>query len=194
MAYVTKTEWNEAKIISCINEMVNKTGNNQMPTHSEMDKFYGNYCLSNAVRRHGGTKYFANKMGLEIKNCESKFGEDFELRCINDIMLKLNLEAEKMQIRYPYDVLVENSVKIDVKSCTGKQYYSFNLEKAHQTCDIFVFYCIKNDEVEKIYIVPSSVLCGKTQFAVGMNSSKYDKYLNRWDIIKHYNDFMHEEL
>ena len=107
--------WTEKEIIKALDEMVRTTKQDTMPTHSEITAFYGNCCLTNAVRRHGGTKYYANLLGLKIKDCESKIGEVYENKFIFDLHSKLNLSGEQTIPRYPYDVLVENCTKIDVK-------------------------------------------------------------------------------
>ena len=186
--------WTEDKIIIALTEMVEATKQKTMPTHSEIKKFYGNCKLTNAMRRHGGTKHYANLLGLEIKECESQFGEIYEDLFISELQARLNFKGEKTVARYPYDVLVEGAVKIDVKASKPYKYkntrwYSCNLEKRHQTCDIFVIYCIGEEET-KLYIIPSAVMSGKTQFSIGIQQSMYDGYLNRWDIISDYVAFM----
>ena len=188
------TNWTEEKIIVALTEMISATEQKTMPTHTEIYNFYGNYRLSNAIRRHGGTKYFANLLGLEIKQCESQFGEIYEDKFIIDLLNKLGLTGEKTLPRFPYDVLIEKSVKVDVKASKPYHYknnkwYSCNLEKKQQACDIFVIYCV-NGEDEKTYIIPSVVMSGKCQFSIGTETSIYDKYLNRWDIISDYVNFM----
>ena len=105
---------------------------------------------------------------------------------------------KKTKPKYPYDILVNRNVKVDVKASRlfnnygNSKYYTFNLEKKDQTCDIFVFYCInQNDEIERTFVIPSTVLSGKTQLAVG-ESSMYDKYIDQWRFISDYNKFMTE--
>lgn len=67
----------------------------------------------------------------------------------------------------------------------GYDYYTFNLEKAKQTCDVYVAVALDaNDNINKIYIIPASVMSGKTQLSIGINSSRYDKYIDRWDLIE----------
>ena len=69
-------------------------------------------------------------------------------------------------------------------------YYSFNLEKSNPTCDRFVVFCLNKDKsIHKTYIIPSSVLYGKTQLSLGVNSSIYDKFLDKWQIFNDYNTF-----
>lgn len=188
--------WDEEKIEKELLNMVEKTNQKTFPTHSEMKDFFGDYKLSNAVRRHGGTKYWADKLGMECKQCESEFGYKFEEFCKTQILEKCDLDSELCPVKHPYDILVEKCGKVDVKVSVpfenyGKsKYYSFNLEKNEQTCDFYVFYCLLNGEINKTYIVPSFVMSGKTQFSIGINLSKYDVFLNRWDLIKDFVEFV----
>ena len=99
-----------------------------------------------------------------------------------------------MPPRYPYDLLVGNNIKVDVK--VSKMYnntikmYTFNLEKRFPTCDIFVAYCIDdNKNIVKTYVIPSAILSGITQLSVGIDKSKYDIYLDKWDIVDKYAKF-----
>lgn len=194
MGYTHGEKWNEEKILQEVKKVVAKTGQKTMPTHKELFDFFGNYKLTNAMAKRKGTKYYANILGLSIKECESKMGEDNEFYCSIQINEILGLDSQKTAPRYPYDLLVENSVKIDVKSAklfkiNNTQYFTFNLEKTHQTCDLYVFYCIENDVIVKTLIIPSYILSGKTQLSIG-HKSKYDKYIDRWDLILKYYHFI----
>lgn len=187
--------WSQERIEKEVLYMVQKTKQNTFPTHTEMFDFFGDYKLSNAIRRNGGTKYWADKLGMECKQCESKFGTSFEERFIEDVLRELDFRSEMCKVRYPYDVLVEDVAKVDVKCSNriqahGFQLYTSNLEKDFQTCDFYVIYCLNENKIDKIYILPSFVMSGKTQFSVGINSSKYDVFLNRWDLIKDFVEFV----
>ena len=198
MAYSHGQKWSEEKIVDALRFMIEKCGMDTMPTHSEIQNFFGNSALNCAMSNRGGTKYFAKLLGMEIKQCESKFGDQLEDYCVLQIQEKLGLDGEKTKPRYPYDILVNRNVKVDVKASRifnnygNAKYYTFNLEKKEQTCDIFVFYCInQNNEIEKTLVIPSTVLSGKNQLAVG-KSSMYDKYIDQWRFISDYNKFMTE--
>lgn len=192
--------WNDSKIIECINKVVKALELKTMPTHTEMYEVYGDYRLSNAISKHGGTKKFADLLGLPIKNCESKLGEYYEIVCANEIEDKLGYCCEKTKPRYPYDILVGNCVKVDVKAAkiyrtpTGSEFHSFNLEKNHQTCDIFVCYCLDNDlQIIKTLVIPSVVLSGNNQLSVG-ETSRYDKYIDAWHFVSEYYEFMQHSI
>lgn len=199
MAYSHGRRWSEADICDEITKIVKSRKMNTMPTHSEMREWAGDKSLTNAVSKHGGTKYFASLLGLEIKNCESKFGNGYEELCITQVEEKLGMNAVNTKPRYPYDILVERAVKIDVKSGRlyesrlGTKFYTFNLEKSEQTCDIFVCYCIdSNGKIAKTLVIPSYVLSGKTQLSIGVSNSVYDKYIDAWHFIREYASFVWE--
>ncbi len=199
MGYSHGKRWSEQEILDKIKYMVEELGMKTFPTHSQMDKFYNSCGLSNAISKRGGTQKYAEIMGLEIKKSETEFGERLEQYCLIEIEEKIDVECQKTNSRYPYDILVGRSVKVDVKASKlfsnygDSKYYSFNLEKKDQTCDIFVFYCIGEDNsIEKTLIIPSVILSGKKQLSIGRFSSRYDLYEDRWDYIEKYYQFMKE--
>lgn len=196
MGYSHGKKWDEQEIINAIKKVVEQHDMDTMPTHSELDEHYGSTSVSNAISKHGGSRYFAKLLGLQIKTSETKFGEVLEDYCALEIQQRLGLICDKTNSRYPYDILVNRTVKVDVKAGRqfdnygGAKYYTFNIEKKEQTCDVFVFYCMNsNDEIKKTLVIPSYVLSGKSQLAVGENSV-YDKYDGKWDFIRKYDEFI----
>lgn len=193
MGYAYGTRWDNSKIENGIREVMQKAMVTDMPTHSLMRKFTGSYALSNAIRRSGGTRHWANKLNLDIKLCESELGYMFENECIKQLS-KLGYKSELTKARHPYDVIANGNIKIDVKCGRLYQgehgsYYTFNLEKKMPTCDIFVCYCISEDKVQKIYVIPSCITSGKCQLSIGEKQSRYDPYINNWEVINTYDDF-----
>ena len=198
MAYSHGQKWDDEKIVEALRFMIDSCNMDTMPTHSEIRNFFGSDALNCAMSKRKGTKYYASVIGIKTKECESKFGDQLEDFCVLQIQEKLGLDGEKTKPRYPYDILVNRSVKVDVKASRlfnnygATKYYSFNLEKKDQTCDVFVFYCInENDEIEKTFIIPSNFISGKTQLAVG-RTSIYDKYIDQWHFISDHEKFMRE--
>jgi len=165
-----------------------------MPSFKTMDLETGSKGLSVAVSRYGGHKKVAEKLGLEIKKCETNFGRDYEMMCLFEIENRFGYVVDQMGVRHPYDLLVENVVKIDVKAShlvknRNGEYFTFNLEKKAPTCDIFICYCIDDERIKKTYIIPSGVIAGKSQLSIGINKSIYDNFLNQWHYVKDYADF-----
>lgn len=193
MGYTHGIEWNEELIEKAIKNVVEEAKISTFPTRSQMETMTGSTALLNAIRRHGGTRYWAERLGLEMKPSESKLGEEYELICMQYIK-HLGYRCERTPARYPYDLLAERNIKVDVKCGNlykGQQgeYYTFNLEKAMPTCDIFVCYCLDNNTVTKTYVIPSSVLSGKTQLSISKKQSKYDIYYEAWGFLRIFDEF-----
>lgn len=197
MGYSHGTNWTDEKIENAIKDVIKIAKINSMPTHTQMDEITGSMALSNAVSKHGGSKYWSEKLGLNTKSCESKLGYEYECECMHEL-ISLGYDVEFTKARYPYDLIANGNIKIDVKCSNlyqGKygNFYTFNLEKAMPTCDVFVCYCL-NENSRKVYVIPSCVLSGKTQLSIGETRSKYDKYINNWDIIFRYEAFYLEMI
>lgn len=196
MGYSHGFKWDDEKIIHEVKKMMSQRNMETFPTHSEMLNHFGNRSLLSAISKRGGTQKFANMMGIETKKCESKFGEKIEEVCSHQIEKNTSLKTKLTNSKYPYDILVQNAVKVDVKASVpfdnygGTKYHTFNLEKKMQTCDVFVFYCMSKEfDIERTLIIPSFVLSGMSQLAVG-SKSKYNKYIDSWQIIRKYFEFI----
>lgn len=181
-----KTHWTQDKILLYVKACMSATGLTRMPSRSELSEYYGNDKLTNAIRRFPGGYYkIAEILNVEMKESETQFGRSGEELAIN--LLKAHgFEVERMSTRYAYDLYVNSSVKVDVKTArliktSGTAfYYSFNLEKRFPTCDIY-FLIARNEDGESIYIVPASI--NQTQIGIGEKKTKYIKYQDRYDII-----------
>ena len=163
----------------------------RMPTLAECDSYEGNTSLSNRISKEGGFYVMAKEMGLEIKQSETGLGYQFEIFAADMIRDMFDdTTVEMTPTRFPYDLLVDGRVKIDVKTAkrskvNGADVYSFGLAKKQPTCDIYIAFCITDDKVvEKTYVIPAHVMTGKSQLCLGINASKYDIYLDRYDLIK----------
>lgn len=181
-----KTHWTQDKILLYVKACMSATGLTRMPSRSELSEYYGNDKLTNAIRRFPGGYYkIAEILNVEMKESETQFGKYGE-----DLATKLLEEhgfaVERMSTRYAYDLYVNGSVKVDVKTARLSKtsgtafYYSFNLEKRFPTCDIY-FLIARNEDGESIYIVPASI--NQTQIRIGEKKTKYIKYQDRYDII-----------
>lgn len=195
MGYTHGIPWNDDLIKENIMIVVEKLNLDHFPTHSEMIEVFGNKSLACKIAKHKGTVYWAEKLGLPLKYSDTTFGNKYEIKAISDIYENVELNSVQTSSRHPYDLLTDNSVKIDVKvskeftnNCNSKA-FAFNLEKKNPTCDIFLLYCLNDDETyRKVLIIPSCSVIGKTQIGVGENS-KWNRYENRWEIVKQYSEF-----
>lgn len=178
--------------------MIKSTGITHFPTHKELNEFYGSSSLSVALTRMGGTRRWSKMLNLPAKACaNTEFGNKYELQAISDIKQEVGVKCVLTTERYPYDLYTENNTKIDVKASMplkGRNFdvWSFNLEKRVPTCDIYLFYCIGWDsKIVKRVIIPSCAIAGIGQIGIG-SLSKYDNYIERWDLVEDYDNFMNE--
>lgn len=198
MAYAHGTKWGPDLVEETLKEIIENCKCKFFPSQSEIDKYMGNTTLSNAIRRNGGYEYWANKFGMDRKECESSFGYEYEQKCSEFLTNEYGYDCEMMKTKYPYDLTVNKHIKVDVKACrlyvsrNNASYYTFNLEKTNPTCDIYVCYCTKDNEIVKTYVIPSKEVYGKSQLSIGANKSTYDVYLDKWDIFEKYNSFYNQ--
>lgn len=180
-----RTRWTNESIEDGIRSVMRGYCMGRMPSRSEMDLFYGDSRLSNAITHRGGFYEWEKRLNLSIKGSDTKVGIEAEEDVRNKLETMGFESVELTPLKHPYDILVNRRVKIDVKSSHKHEYeygvwYSFRLEKPMQTCDVFIAIAIDDN---KTYVIPSSILNNKKQLCIGA-TSKYDKYLDRWDIVK----------
>lgn len=192
MGYAYGIRWNEEKIGQGILEVMEVLGVDRMPSSSEVVSVKGNYALSNKIAKTGGYYHWAKKLSLDIKKTETSFGFLYEQK-VKDKLEKLGFKVEGMSVKHPYDLLVNDNIKIDVKvakPCTSEvgTFHTFNLEKRNPTCDIYVAITLTDsNQIERSFVIPSKYL-KITQLSVG-KVSMYDKYIDKWDYIKKYDEF-----
>lgn len=190
MGYTIGTRWTNDLIEEKINDVKLALGIERMPTSVEIIKVMNDSSLTNAIRRHGGYKYWANKLNLKQSKCETRTGLKEELN-IKELLERKGYKVEKMSSRHPYDLLVNNNIKIDVKASNkyksdkGWSSYSFNLEKNNPACDIYIIRCIQDD---KTLVIPSKYL-RQSQLCITDKESKYDIYKDKWDYLDKFDKF-----
>lgn len=194
MGYTHGTKWTEEKIEEALLNMVKSENLKRMPSRKEVEQFYGNCCLANAISKRIGWYQLADKLGLPIKDSETYFGKKQE-HLVQEEIIARGHEVRRMPQNFPYDLLVNDCVKIDVKSSrlykgSSGNFYSFNLEKPYCTCDIYVLRIIQEsyDRI-KTLVIPSKDVPTNTQISVGETNSKYYKYLDKWEYIDDYSRF-----
>ena len=83
-----------------------------------------------------------------------------------------------MSQNFPYDLLVNDCLKVDVKSShlyEGKEgnFYTYRTGKKFATCDVYILVALDaNDEIARTYILPSSIVMNNIQISIGEHSSK----------------------
>lgn len=194
MGHSHGTKWTDEALKVAVCNMVTILELERMPSRSEMDEYFGNTSVTNKLAKSGGIYHHAKIWGLPIKNSETSFGLKYEKMVLENLRELGFSNVMLTSMKHPYDILVDGRVKIDVKvgrkvKSGAADYFTFNLEKKMQTCDIYVALALgEYDELIKTYIIPSSIMSGKKQLSLGINHSQYEKYVGRWDYITMYNN------
>lgn len=188
-------KWNDEIVKDELMKVMTALGISRMPTSNECNLVYGSKALSQRItKRKGGWWGLAKEMNLDIKPSQTltgKKGEEYAVRALQS----RGFHVERMSQNFPYDILVDKSVKIDViTSALYKQshgnFYSFNLEKKSATCDIYILLTLDDDkEVDRVYIVPSVKVIHNTKISIGEISSVYHQYIDKWDYIVSLSDY-----
>lgn len=187
--------WNDELIKKGILEVVEHIGECRMPTAYEIRECHGDCRLIGAITRTGGFMTWANKMDLPMKNSGVMFGISYELYT-KELLEERGLDCIHTSTKFPYDLLINGKVKIDVKvshlvDIGNGSGYTFRIAKNMPKCDIYVVHCLDEFEAGKVvktYVIPAHSLRNMGQLTIGKDSSKYDAYLNRWELIERFND------
>lgn len=178
-----------------LNFMIKETGIKRMPTRTEVDKFFGDTRLSNAISKKSAWYSIAEELNLDLKESDTNFGVMFE-NLAEEQMIAMGYVVEKTTQNHPYDLLINGSIKIDVKVSKlykGAQgnFYSYNLEKRMATCDIYILYMVNDDDkvIDRL-VIPSKFVMKNTQISIGEINSKYRYYSEKWEYIDKYIEFM----
>lgn len=197
MGYTHGKKWTKEEIEKSILKVVDEYELNRMPSRSEVESFFGDTSLTNAISRRYKWYDLAKELGLPIKESDTYFGKKQEEIARQTLVAK-GFEVRKMSQNFPYDLLVNDCVKIDVKASRlyegeAGSFYSFNIEKPFPTCDIYLLYLLNADRTtKKVLVIPSKIVPYNTQISVGEKKSKYDKYADKWEYIERYSEFFEE--
>lgn len=185
-------KWNDALITSGIYKVMAALNLDRMPSNTEMNMVNQNRGLSCAISKHGGFYKWADKLNIEMKNCETQMGKGFEKMAIN-ILNSKGFITERMSTRYPYDILVNSNISVDVKAAKayisrGCRVHTVGINKKYATCDLYLIFALDEERVvEKTFIIPGVDL-KLTSLNFGAKS-KYNIYLDRWDFFQMYDEF-----
>lgn len=181
-------KWTDELIESELRKCIKTLQIDRMPTSIEI-RALKREDLHNAISR-SPLKYsgWSKKMNLGLKESETTKALRYELIAKREIeSISNHLSVKKMTTKHPYDLLINDCVKVDVKVSAphhhfGSRAHTFALNKKYATCDIYI--CIALDEeenIEKIFILPAAHVQIVT-LNIG-NESKYNKYINQWGFV-----------
>lgn len=194
MGNARKLKWTDERIREAVMEVHDAFQLDRMPTKRECDNYYQSTCLSSVIAKRCGWHKLAELMGLPVKDSESGFGKLYEAKA-TDILRSMGFDVERMTHRYPYDLLVNDCVKVDVKASRlyregAKSYYSFCIEKPYATCDFYLLMTLNDDgEINRKMVVPSNLVISNSQISMGEHKSRYHQYTDRFDLLETASDF-----
>lgn len=196
MGYAHGTRWSDESIKAAVKEVMSALELERMPSRSECLRYFQNGSLCNAIsKRKGGWYGLADEMNLPIKDSDTWLGKRQE-RIVAEMLREKGFGVEQMSQNFPYDLLVDDYIKVDVKASRlyrGKlgNFYSFNLEKRFATCDIYVLLALTDsNEIARTFIVPSKFVMKNTQISIGEITSKYDRFEDKWEHFDAMSNFL----
>ena len=188
----SKSKYSEDFIEREIKRVMVSLNIERMPSKAEIELVTQNTMLTNLICKTYGFYGWAKKLLLETKTSATQKGIKKEVECA-EFLTDMGMSVALTSVKFPYDILVENVTKIDVKvsngyTCSKGFWFSFNLEATMPKSDFYVFYCV-SDVCNKTIVLPAHIMNGKGQFSVGI-TSVYDEYIDRWDLVKKHVEFM----
>jgi hypothetical protein len=187
-------KWTDEKVVEAIHHSMEVLKIKRMPTASELTSIGRNdlHCRVSKTKKYKG---WAEELGLELKSSETTRGNEYEEIIAAEIK-KLGFEVKDMTTKHPYDLLVNDSVKVDVKvggahKHFGTRAHTFRPSKKYATCDLYICVAVdEEDEIEKVFIIPSKFAQLTTLNVCG--ESKYNRFIDRWDYIERFVKFYEE--
>lgn len=184
-------KWTDELIEKGILEAMKQLNLDRMPTGDELKDVGMNalHCKISRTQKYSG---WAERLGLELKSgSTTRKGtayEDYVMTWIESY----GFSVERTTHRHPYDLMIDESVKIDVKvsspytSKNGTKHIFAGM-KGKPTCDIFVLVALdaENNPL-KIYVVPSHRLPQQT---INVWEGELQQYVNSWEVIQAYSNF-----
>ena len=184
------TKWTDEAIKNEILSVMEALNLQRMPTRIEIVAICGNGLACAISRDKRGYYGWANKLGLKTKDSETTSGKRYEAVAEMNISSQYEeLIVKRMPQNYPFDILVDDTLKIDVK--VGKRHahfgtpsYTFRTGKKYASCDLYLCYGLGDDgKINDIYLIPSNAAITTTINVTIGGNSKYDKYKNKWELI-----------
>ena len=186
------TKWDMDSILDGVREVSKSLyPENTMPTFKQIEDFYGNCSLTSAIsRRNIASTDIAKILNLKIQYSETVIGQYYE-QVVGGILHNKGYIVEYTSATFPYDLFVNHCLKIEVKTShifTSKNgsFFTFAIHKPFITSDVYILCCVHDEANVVYYIVPSVVIPYNTQISIGMENSKYNTFINRFDIIDEY--------
>ena len=183
--------WTDEKLHQELIQICAGTG--VFPSNQDLIKL-GRQDLSNQIVRRGGFIAWSKRLGYRRKESDSDKGWDGELKCIKKLA-ELGFKAEKTdRVRSPYDILVNECLRIDVKTAKYAEYgacrgWFYRLGK-NLNADLIMLY---QADTEDAYYVPWTC-CPTTNITISRNGGKYANFKNNVPVLSNMATSRFEEM
>jgi len=171
--------WTTDRIRNEIQPVVNELG--RMPTKGELDN-RGLTDVSSTISDRG-YEATATKLGLKMKDCKIRRAIQKE-REVNSIIQDLGLDSELTSYKAPYDILVNETLRIDVKMGSRTQsrnkQFMFRMDNIdNPNCDLYVLFTSEREtgETVDVYWVPADMMPLLRSTDVGVSVSDTPRWL-----------------
>lgn len=156
-----------------------------MPSSSQLRES-GHGALASEISRRGGFIKVAADLGLQRKQSDSDTGWDGEKMFVS-LCDAVGIPAVRMEgVKAPFDVLVNDCVRVDVKSANRKSYgpgsshgWYYRIGKLPQA-DLIVLMQL---DTKDFYSIPWSI-CTTSNMTIAGDGGMYAKYKNNWSLIR----------
>jgi len=155
----------------------------RMPSRSEMDSATGSSALSNRVSKNGGFSHWAKRLGLPLKQSDSKTGWDGEVSACKILQTKGFTTERSGPVKWPFDIIADGVVRVDVKSARYAEYgpckgWFYRIGKAPQA-DVIMLLQL---DTQDCYLLPWNTV-PRTNITIARDGGKYRRFLNRFDLL-----------
>lgn len=157
-------------------------GLGHFPSRSELESLKRG-DIGNALCRHGGYKEWSKRCGYERRHSDSDTGWEGEAELIRLLSSKGFRCQKSKGIRWPFDLIVNESVRVDVKTARKANYgicsgWFYRLGKYVQA-DIVALYRSDRDDC---FLIPWYV-CPATNITISESRSTYAAFLNNFELL-----------
>lgn len=177
-------KWTDELIAKGVERVMRALNLNRMPTARECTQVTHSQALAQAILARGGFLVWARFLDLRTKEsmvCGESICDLFARKLLCD-------EADSL-LSFGYDEVVESmEYVVNGNRCllhaartyiqNGYPRYQAFVTSSHFR-EYDVIYCTP----KRVYIIPREVTRGKHIITFGMNYSKWDKWLNAWNLI-----------
>ena len=173
-------KWKDELLAQELKPICNGLG--RFPTFAELRQL-GRNDLGCAITRAGGLIPWAKKLGYDRIHSDSDFGWEGEKEVIEILNLKGFKAIKADTVKSPFDILVDDIVRIDVKTAKYTEYgastgWFYRLGKTVQS-DLVILYQIDTKEA---IILPWNI-CPTSNITISVGGGKYKEWIGRWDYV-----------